>query len=577
MTRSGGSIARAVAPVVWWLVLVLVQACSNGGGDGGGSNELVTPEVRTSSDGVLSTTLRAARSPVEVAGLKAERLVYEGQYPGPTLRVKPGDRILVDLVNDIVDAPTNLHFHGFHVSPKPLSDDPFLEVVPGESVQIDVQLPSDHPSGLYWYHPHYHPRVSPQVYEGMSGAIIVEGALDELPGVKGLPEQLFVLKEVGITPDGKRLENYPDWQLPDTVFTINGQLDPTLRVHPGETQRWRFLNASTAFTYRIALDGHVLNEIAQDGNTLAEVSPQPYIDLLPGGRFEAIVQIGDAGTYALRTLAYEQGVANTPDTVLASVVAEGDRVETQPLPTTLLPFTDLSQLPVDRQRRLKLSVQLDPLVFLIDDQVFDPDVDDQVVELGALEEWKVFNVSNEMHPFHIHQNPFQLTEINGRPVTSRGYLDTVAVPANGSITFRTQFLDFTGRFVYHCHILPHEDNSMMGTVAVTEDGSAPSHGDAAAGKAVFLSAGCGDCHTLANAGTSGTIGPSLDQHIAVMGIDGIASIVRRGRRDMPAFGGKLSEAEIRNVSSYLRLFAGDHTDCPSTPGGPDFGHAQHCW
>lgn len=557
--------------------LVLLQACSDGGGDGGGAaGTFVTPEVRSSQDGVLHTTLRAARSPVEVAGLKGDRLVYEGTFPGPTLRVRPGDRMLVDLVNDIADAPTNLHFHGFHVSPKPLSDDIFLEVVPGESVQLDVQLPADHPSGLYWYHPHYHPRVSPQVYEGMSGAIIVEGALDELPGVKGLPEQLFVLKEVGIGADGRHLQSYPEWQLQDSVFTVNGQLDPTLKLRPGETQRWRFLNASTVFTYRIALDGHVLNEIAQDGNTLAEVSPQDYVDLVPGGRFEAIVQIGAQGTYALRTLPYEQGFANTPEAVLTTIVAEGAAVETKPLPTTLLPFTDLSQLPVDAKRRLRLSVQADPLLFLIDDKPFDPDVNDQVGQLGALEEWKVFNVSNEMHPFHIHQNPFQLTEVNGRPVEARGYLDTVAVPANGSITFRTQFLDFTGRWVYHCHILPHEDQSMMGTVAVTESGAAPASADPAAGKAVFASAGCGGCHALADAGTTATTGPDLDQHVALMGIDGIASVVRRGRLGMPAFGAKLSEEQIRDVAAYLRQFAGDHDECPSQPGGPDFGHPRHC-
>jgi mono/diheme cytochrome c family protein len=117
---------------------------------------------------------------------------------------------------------------------------------------------------------------------------------------------------------------------------------------------------------------------------------------------------------------------------------------------------------------------------------------------------------------------------------------------------------------------------MMGTVAVTADGSAPPPGDVVAGKAVFASAGCGGCHTLADAGATGTIGPDLDQHVAVMGADGIASVIRRGRLGMPAFGGRLSEDEIRDVSAYLRQFAGDHDDCPPAPGGPDLGHPQHC-
>jgi suppressor of ftsI len=577
MSSRGKGARTALVIVALWAL----QACSDGGNGGGpvgpGSNALTTPEVRSSKDGVLETTLRAARSPVVVAGIAADRLVYEGTFPGPTLRVKPGDHMLVDLVNDIADAPTNLHWHGFHVSPGPLSDDIFLEVVPTETVRLDVRLPADHPSGLYWYHPHYHPLVSPQVYEGMSGAIIVEGALDEVPGVKGLPEQLFVLKDVGVDPGDKHLQSYAEWNRADSVFTVNGQLDPTLTVRPGETQRWRFLNASTVFTYRIALDGHVLNVIAHDGNTLADVSPQPYFDLVPGGRFEAIVQIGDAGSYALRTLAYDQGVDDTPDTELVSVVADGTRVATQPLPTTLLPFEDLSQLPVTKKRRLKLSSTGEPPVYLIDDKEFDPDVDDQLGALGALEEWTVFNVSEEMHPFHIHQNPVQVTAVNGRPVASRSYVDTVAVPARGSITLRTQFLDFTGRWVYHCHILPHEDHSMMGTVAVTADGSPMPAGDTAAGKAVFEKAACGSCHTLADAGATGTLGPDLDEHVAIMGTGGIASVIRRGRLGMPAFGGQLSETEILDVASYLRLFAAGHDDCHGAASGDGLGHAQHCY
>jgi len=554
------------------LILLGSQACSGGGGDGG---TFVEPEVRTSENGVLETTLEAKLSPVTVAGVAGERYVYEGQYPGPTLRVNAGDRMLIELVNAI-PLSTDLHFHGFHVSPSGLSDDVFLEVVPGEIVQLDVQLPENHPAGLYWYHPHFHPNVAEQVYQGMSGAIIVEGALDEVPGVKGLPEKLFVLKEIGISENGEFLLDYNAWNFPGSVFTVNGQRNPTLEVRPGETQRWRVLNASTAFTYRIQLDGHVLNQIASDGNTFAEVSPEQSIELVPGARFEAIVQIGEAGTYSLRTLDFNQGFIETPNTVLATVDVHGAPVETQPLPTTLLPFVDLRGLPVDRSRTLTLSVVNDSPFFLIDGKPFDPDRIDQLVELGTLEEWTIRNTSDEMHPFHIHINPFQVVSIDGVPIDAKGYRDTFQVPANGEIVFRSQFLDFTGKYVYHCHILPHEDNSMMGTVLVTEDGSEPARGDPAAGLRVFDRSGCGGCHTLSTAAARGTSGPNLDEHVAIKGIDGIARVIERGRRDMPAFRDILSGEEIRDVATLIRLSSYGHEVCKPTPGGPDLGVPHHC-
>jgi FtsP/CotA-like multicopper oxidase with cupredoxin domain len=547
-------------------------ACT-GGGDS--QDFFVEPEVRRSEGGLLETRLRAAISPVDVAGIAGHRAVYEGQYPGPTLWVNAGDQLVIHLENAIPRS-TDLHFHGFHVSPQGLSDDVFLEVVPGETVRLDVHIPPDHPAGLYWYHPHFHPEVAPEVYEGMSGAIVIEGDLDEVPGVKGLPQRLFVLKEIGVSANGERLLDYAEWNFPGSLFTVNGRLDPIMKTRPGQTERWRFLNASTAFTYKIAFDGHVLHQIAADGNTFREPSAESSIELVPGARFEAIVQIGEQGSYAIRTLYYDQGFIETPDAVLATVEVEGDRVETRPVPTELLPFVDLRGLPVDRSRTLVFSVQSNPTVFLIDGKPFDPDRIDQLVELGALEEWTIRNVSDEMHPFHIHVNPFQVVSVNGVPFEAKSYRDTVAIPPNGEFVFRSQFLDFTGKYVYHCHILPHEDNSMMGVVAVTEDGTAPPAADVARGLEVYDRAGCGGCHTLSTAGSTGTIGPNLDEHVAVMGTEGIANVIRFGRREMPSFRELLSEQEIMDVAALVRLTSRGHEACAPTPGGPDLGGVHHC-
>lgn len=107
--------------------------------------------------------------------------------------------------------------------------------------------------------------------------------------------------------------------------------------------------------------------------------------------------------------------------------------------------------------------------YLIDGRIFDENRIDQRVKLGALEEWELVNTSEEWHPFHIHINDFQVVAVNGDPSTAHGYDDTVMIPPNGSVTMRTRFLDYPGKFVYHCHFLYHEDHSMMGVVEVMEE------------------------------------------------------------------------------------------------------------
>jgi FtsP/CotA-like multicopper oxidase with cupredoxin domain len=126
-------------------------------------------------------------------------------------------------------------------------------------------------------------------------------------------------------------------------------------------------------------------------------------------------------------------------------------------------------------RRLKLST-IEPeapasasypeFAFMVDDMLFDPNRVDQRLKLGAVEEWTIVNADPSDHVFHIHTNPFQLTQINGKPLPAPLWRDTAVVPRNGSIAFRSRFLDFTGKFVLHCHMLNHETLGMMQVVEV---------------------------------------------------------------------------------------------------------------
>jgi suppressor of ftsI len=461
--------------------------------------EFVEPEVRASRDGLLDTTLTCRVQSVPIAGQTAIMNVYEGSAPGPTLRVRPGDTLRVNLVNMLDDLPpglpanspflcppmimggveegtmcdTNLHVHGLHVSPSDNSDNIFLRVPAGESFQYEYQIRSDQPAGLYWYHPHLHHRATDQVFGGMAGAIIVEGDIDALPGIAGVPERLLMLHATQLNPDGNvlnfLLDTPPGPNMQKTnLRMVNGLLNPTMTMQPGETQRWRIANATVNLTFFLQLDGHQLHQIAKDGNTLNETWTRDKIVLSPGERVEVLIQAGAAGTYELRTLPIATGFNTQKDATLATLVVDGDAMTPQPLPTTLLPLADLSTAEIDERRQItfQFGPPINPpqTIHPIDHMVFDPNRDDQVVQLDTTEEWVIRNASSTWHPFHIHINPYQVVAVNGKPVPVRYSEDTTLVPPFGEITMRTRFLDFPGRWVYHCHILPHEDLGMMGTV-----------------------------------------------------------------------------------------------------------------
>ena len=133
-----------------------------------------------SKDGYLRVRLVAEIRPVELAGRRVRALVYNGDYMPPTIRVRPGDRLDLELVNKLPQA-TNLHLHGMHVSPQGNSDNVFLHIHPGQTFKYEYRFPPDLRPGTYWYHSHLHGFTEPQVFAGLSGAIVVDGLRQYLP------------------------------------------------------------------------------------------------------------------------------------------------------------------------------------------------------------------------------------------------------------------------------------------------------------------------------------------------------------------------------------------------------------
>jgi FtsP/CotA-like multicopper oxidase with cupredoxin domain len=440
--------------------------------------EWFEPAVRRSRNGRLNTRLLVAEAKVPIDGQPARSLTYESSYPGPTIDLDAGDELVVDLVNDGSD-PTNLHTHGLHVTPQAPSDDVLLDIEPGDRYSYTFRLPEDHPGGTFWYHAHRHMLSDKQVFGGLFGMLVVRGELDRLPGVAGLEERSLILSQAQVV-DGA-MANPETSSLSDQVTLVNARYQPTVQMKTGETQRWRVTNTSSVFI-RAELEGHELHPIAIDGNALQAPSTQQLLEIPPGGRVDLLVQAPKAGSYRLRSLswkslgAFYMSMVPNPQ-VLATLEVSGAEAKPDPLPTELLPFDDLADADVDRERVFRLEEReprgvgpTDAFEYFINGEVFDASTVNVQVPLGATEEWEFRNLTYEPHPLHIHTNPFQVVAINGdRSRAEPHYRDSALVPPFGSLTIRHRFLDFTGLLVMHCHILFHEDHGMMQLIEIYGD------------------------------------------------------------------------------------------------------------
>jgi FtsP/CotA-like multicopper oxidase with cupredoxin domain len=495
----------------------------------------------------------------------------------PTLRMRPGDLLILKLKNELVDlgadaaagtpaargtlppahvhraakaaaqedpcasaamslTSTNLHFHGLTVPPVCHEDEVLKTSVAAGAPPFEYRfrIPAHEPPGLYWYHPHIHGFTTAQVLGGASGALIIEGIERANPALAGMPERVLVIRDQNlanpdappaksepvvpkmlIDRDGDSANNGTGFGKPAKDLSINYIPVPypdypaaSLEMRPGERQLWRVLNAS-GITYLnlavifqhsaqklgiVAIDGVPLNT---NGNADNAVEWRDHIGLPPGARAEFIVAAPPAGVPALlvtRTVDTGQGGENDPNRALASIVTSPDAKtastlpsEHEPLPPPALPW--LGDVAPVRVRKLyfseKLSNPADPnsatdFYLTVDGETpkqFDPASSEPniVVRQGDVEDWIIENRSTELHAFHIHQLHFLLVGWSGVPVNEPFLRDTVNVPyftgralEYPSVRLRMDFRDpdTVGTFVYHCHLLEHEDGGMMGTIRV---------------------------------------------------------------------------------------------------------------
>jgi suppressor of ftsI len=476
-----------VSAVFCWLELV-----------GKPSDALSNPPELRAHNHTLFLKLHAA-----ITKFGKDSFYFNGQPNAPTLRLSPGDQLKITYINDLPSRPkekcligpcmdmTNLHFHGLTISPDAPQDDVLtMMAMPGQTLRYTVQIPKDHPPGLYWYHTHPHGESYQQVLDGMSGALVIEGIQSYFPGLAGLPERVLVVRgrTVGTDPQSADLTQRVDLssdvcggepEMPHEVMTVNGSVRPQIEIAPGERQFWRIANASADLYVDLELEGQSLEIVAMDGEPIAQHDPDHrtrtarHMLLPPAGRLEAIVTGPAAGTgRRLVTHCVDTGPAGDPNPamVLADIVSRSAAGSPEKIyESSLKPDFKAVDLAAEEKTPPRFTVTFteDKHGFYINGEKFAPDAAPMVrAKVGSYQHWRVVNATEELHPIHIHQVHFLAYAENGKPIAEPLWLDTVNVPYGGTVDVIMDFTDpvIKGMSVFHCHLLNHEDKGMMAKI-----------------------------------------------------------------------------------------------------------------
>ena len=445
---------------------------------------LQEPQQLHARNGVLKVTLDAELRTISVSGSDVVAQPFNGRLIGPTLHVRPGDTIDVTFRN-ATPQDTNIHFHGLHVSPKGDGDNVFRRFRSGTTVRSRVTLPPDHAPGTYWYHAHFHGLTEPQLMGGMSGLIVVEGLERLLPrSLRGVRQRQIAIRDLQ-TPESMPWSTALSGEAIDvqkpTMRLVNALREPRTALRSGETQLWRLANIGSDLFYDVQLDGHQLIVLAEDGSPRWRVRSADHLVMPPGKRFDVLVVGGRPGRYELRTRSYhrEEGFEDLPAAKLMDVdVLPGQgRADTAAVPDRLATPAGPVTGKVVKRRTFTFSFDFNSTEFArINGEAFDPSKTNVAPVVNTVEEWTLRNETTEDHPFHIHVNDFQVMSVNGKPFHASGLQDVVIIPRKrngktGEVVIRIPFRQFTGHFVFHCHILGHEDGGMMQTVQVRKRGA----------------------------------------------------------------------------------------------------------
>ena len=463
--------------------------------------ELKVPKLIDARSAGQSIQLRAQTGKTSFfPGSESNTLGYNGSYLGPTLRVHRGDDVEVAVTNAL-DEDTTVHWHGLLI-PGELDGSPHQTISPGATWR--PVLPIRQPAATLWYHSHAHGRTAEQVYAGLAGLLIVSDEVEMelgLPSEYGVDDLPLILQDREfqdgslVVPQGMMTAMHG--RRGDTLL-VNGTPSPIARV-PRRMVRLRLVNGSNARTFNLAFtDDRSFNWIASEGGLLERPVELRSLSLVPGERVEIIVDFSDGRPVKLETgpdssmpmmmgmMARASDMIGAGRGTLVSFAPEGAHVGETRLPTRFVSHDRPTVSQAVRRRQFSMNMGMGMMggmrnpsgmgsmmnsrngMFGINGRAHDMNRVDEEARLGDVEIW---DIRGEMmaHPFHIHGVHFEVLSRNGgKPhLRDQGLKDTVMV--DDSVEVLVQFTQpaKTAPFMYHCHILEHEDNGMMGQFIVT--------------------------------------------------------------------------------------------------------------
>ncbi len=435
--------------------------------DSTGENELKIPEMleRDEEDGILYT-VRAQKGKTEIFdGIETTTYGYNGAFLGPMLRLEKGETVKIKTVNEL-DENTTFHWHGLEVSGAE-DGGPHSVLKPGEEKIIEFEVAQE--AATLWFHPHPEGKTAEQVYNGLAGLMYIEDEQSksfDLPNDYGENDFPLIFQDK-IFDDQKQL-NYraamnDDGTIGDTLL-VNGTLNPKLTVNK-EKVRLRLLNGSNARNFTFKLNtGDSFVQIATDGGFLNEPVTMDEITLTPSERAEIVVDFSQLDTTKDLAIINEDGAILLP----FDVSDQSGVVNSVPEKMNDFSLTEEEMnLPVTK--KIELFGMMDMVT--INGKKFDPERIDFTQQQGVTEVWEIYNKPDMMggmiHPFHIHGTQFKILSRNGEapPENERGWKDSFSIEPDETVKIAIQF-KHKGIYMFHCHILEHEDNGMMGQVKV---------------------------------------------------------------------------------------------------------------
>ncbi|MEG3146177.1 multicopper oxidase domain-containing protein [Sphingomonas sp. RT2P30] len=478
--------------------LLLAAACSRGPGSTarapGDAVQLAIPRlIDARKQGQMISLKAQAGETAFFPGRPSATLGYNGTYLGPTLRVHRGDDVRVAVSNGL-SADTTVHWHGLLV-PGELDGSPHQVIAPGATWR--PTLPIRQPAATLFYHSHVHGLTAEQVYSGLAGMLLVT---DEEEQGLGLPSD-YGVDDLPVLIQDRQFENgrlvMPTGMMVamqgrrgDTIM-VNGAPNPRAAV-PNRLVRLRLVNGSNARIYELSFsDDRSFYWIGTEGGLLERSVELQALTLAPGQRAEILVSFVDGKPVSLVTGPDANasamggmgmmggGSSGGADSAASSTILW---FEPRPMtkagaaasaPTLLVTRTPPDSARAVRRRRLVLNMAMGGMMggeagLTINDKPFDPDRIDERVRLGDVEIWEVSGETMN-HPFHIHGVHFDVLRRNGGnpDVLDQGPRDTILVKEPVELLIRFDQPAASAPFMYHCHILEHEDGGMMGQFAVT--------------------------------------------------------------------------------------------------------------